>query len=86
MRWSHYEKKKKKISTVWQKNGGGNGFIPYIDEEPLRLETLTEKVRALFFPDGDNNFAGRIQEMNTWICNTSGVAVFDFSDEGSVDD
>ena len=62
------------------------GSISYTDEEPLKLETLTEKVRALFFRDGENNFAGRVQEMNTWICNTSGVAVLDFSDEGSVDD
>ena len=50
------------------------------------METLTEKARALFFPDGENKFAGRIQEMNTWICNASGVAVFDFPDEGTVDD
>jgi len=50
------------------------------------LETLTEKARTLFFPDGENSFAGRIQEMNTWICNASGVAVFDFPDEGTVDD
>ena len=86
VRWSHYDERKKEFSTVRQKNGGGNRFIPYTDEEPLKLETLTEKARALFFPDGENNFAGRIQEMNTWICNASGVAVFDFPDEGTVDD
>ena len=79
-------KRKKEFSTVWQKNGGGNRCILYTDEEPLKLETLAEKVRVLFFPDGENNFAGRIQEMNTWICNASGVAVFDFSDKGSLDD
>ena len=86
VRWSHYDERKKEFSTVRQKNGGGNRFIPYTDEEPLTLETLTEKARALFFPDGENNFAGGIQEMNTWICNASGVAVFDFPDEGTVDD
>ena len=37
-------------------------------------------------PDGENYFAGRIQEMDTWICNASGVAIFDFPDEGTVDD
>ena len=67
-------------------DGGGNCFIPYTDEEPITTETLTEKARTLFFPDGKNNFAGRIQEMNTWICNASGVAIFDFPDEGTVDD
>ena len=86
VRWSHYDERKKEFSTVRQKNGGGNRFIPYTDEEPLKLENLTEKARALFFPDGENKFAGRIQEMNTWICNASGVAVFDFPDGGTVDD
>ena len=86
VRWCHYDERKKEFITVRQKNGGGNRFIPYTDEEPLKLETLTEKARALFFPDGENNFAGRIHEMNTWICNASGVAIFDFPDEGTVDD
>ena len=52
VRWSHYDEKKKEFITVRQKNGGGNRFIPYTDEEPLRLETLTEKACTLFFPDG----------------------------------
>ena len=86
VRWSHYDERKKEFSTVRQKNGGGNRFIPYTDEEPLKLENLTEKAWALFFPDGENKFAGRIQEMNTWICNASRVAVFDFPDGGTVDD
>lgn len=89
VRWSHYDEKKKEFITVRQKNGGGNRFIPYTDEEPLtgcRLETLTEKACALFFPDGKNYFSGHIQEMNTWICNASGVAIFYFPDEGTVDD
>ena len=86
VRWCHYDERKKEFITVRQKNGGGNRFIPYTDEEPLKLETLTEKARALFFPDGENNFAGRIHEMNTWICNASGVAIFDFPNEGTVDD
>ena len=86
VRWCHYDERKKEFITVRQKNGGGNRFIPYTDEEPITLETLPEKARTLFFPDGKNNFAGRIQEMNTWICNASGVAIFDFPDEGTVDD
>jgi len=86
VRWSHYDERKKEFSTVRQKNGGGNRFISYTDEEPLKLETLTEKARTLFFSDGENSFAGRIQEMNTWICDASGVAVLDFPDEGTVDD
>ena len=86
VRWCHYDERKKEFITVRQKNGAGNRFIPYTDEEPIKLETLTEKARALFFPDGKNNFAGPIQEMNTWICNASGVAIFDFPDEGTVDD
>ncbi|XP_067026126.1 uncharacterized protein [Acropora muricata] len=86
VRWCHYDERKKEFITVRQKNGGGNRFITYTDEEPIKLETLTEKARTLFFPDGKNNFAGRIQEMNTWICNASGVAIFDFPDEGTVDD
>ena len=61
VRWSHYDERKKEFSTVWQKNGGGNCFIPYTDEEPLKSNTLIEKACALFFPDGENNFAGRIQ-------------------------
>ena len=85
-RWSHYDERKKEFSTVQQKNGGGNHLIPYTDEEPLTSETLTKKARALFFPDGENNFAGHIQEMTMWICNTSGVAVFNFPNEGTVDD
>ena len=83
MRWPHYDERKKEFSTVRQKNGGGNRFVPYTDKEPLKLETRT---RTLFFPDGENNFAGRIQETNTWICNTSGVAVFDFPDDRTIDD
>ena len=86
VRWCHYDERKKEFITVRQKNGGGNRFIPNTDEEPIKLESLTEKARALFFPDGKNNFAGRVQEMNTWICNASGVAIFDFPDEGTVDD
>ena len=58
VRWFHYDEKKKEFITVWQKNGGGNRFIPYTDEEQLRLETLTEKACALFFLDGVNNFPG----------------------------
>ena len=86
VRLSH-DIRKKDFRTVRQKNGGGNRLIPYTDKEPLKLETrLTEKVRALFFPDGENNFAGRTQEINMWISNASGVAVFDFPDDRSVDD
>ena len=86
MRWSNYDERKKEFSTVRQKNGGGNCFVPYTDKEPFKLETRTDKVRTLFFPDGENNFVGRIQETNTWICNASGVAVFDFPDDRTVDD
>ena len=80
VRWCHYDERKRELITVRQKNGGQNRFIPYTDKEPIKLETLTEKARALFFTDGKNNFAGRTQEMNTWICYTSGVTIFDFPD------
>ena len=41
----------------------------------------------MFFPDDEDSFASGIQEMNTQICDASGVAVFDFFfDEGTVDD
>ena len=33
-----------------------------------------------------NNFAGHIDEMNKWICDTTGVAIFDFPGEGTVED
>ena len=79
VRWCHYIERKKEFITVWQKNGGANRFIPYTDEEPIKLETLTEKARELFFPDGKNNFAGRIQEMNTWICKSKRSGNFRFS-------
>ena len=52
----------------------------------MKNQTLTEKVRVLFFPDAENNFACCTQEINTWISNASGVAVFDFPDDESVDD
>ena len=52
----------------------------------MKNQTLTEKVRALFFPDAENNFACFTQEINTWISNASRVAVFDFPDDESVDD
>ena len=80
VRVCHCDERKKEFITVRQKNGGGNRFIPYTDEEPIKLETLTEKARALFLPDGKDNFAGPIQEMNTWICSASRVAIFGFSD------
>ena len=44
IRRSHYDERKKEFNTVRQKNGGGNRFISYTDEEPLKLETLTDRV------------------------------------------
>lgn len=34
----HYDKSKKKITAVLQKNGGGNRLIAYTDAERLKLE------------------------------------------------
>ena len=45
-----------------------------------------ERACALFFPGGKNNFAGHIEEMNKWICDATGVAIFDFPDEGTMED
>ena len=37
---------------------------------------LAEKACALFFPNGKNSFASHLEEMNTWICDTTEVAIF----------
>ena len=42
----------------------------------LTLEDLAEKACALFFPNGKNSFASHLEEMNTWICDTTEVAIF----------
>lgn len=76
MRWLYYDERKKKFTSVRQKNGGGNRFIAYTDTKPLTLEDLTEKACTLFFPNGKNSFAGRLEEMNTWICDTTEGAIF----------
>ena len=34
--------------------------------------------------DSENNFAGRMREMNLCSCNARGVAIFDFPDKGTV--
>ena len=44
----HYDKRKKKFTSVRQKNGGRNFFIVYTDKEPLTLEDHAEKACALF--------------------------------------
>lgn len=76
MRWLHYDKRTKKFTSVRKKNGGRNFFIAYTDKEPLTLEDLAEKACALFFPNGKNSFASHLEEMNTWICDTTEVAIF----------
>ena len=76
VRWLHYDKRKKKFTSVRQKNGGRNFFIAYTDTEPLTLEDLAEKACALFFPNGKNSFASHLEEMNMWICDTTEVAIF----------
>ena len=86
VRWMHYDQIKKKFVAVRQKNGGGNRFITYTDADPLKMEELVDRACALFFPGGKNNFAGHIDEMNKWICDTTGVAIFDFPGKGTVED
>lgn len=76
MRWLHYDKRKKTFTSVRQKNGGRNFFIAYTHTEPLPLEDLGEKACALFFPNGKNSFASHLEDMNTWICDTTEVAIF----------
>ena len=58
------------------KNGGGNQVIAYTDADRLKPEDLAEKASALFLPEGKNSFPSRLNEMNKWICDTTGVAVF----------
>ena len=82
----HYDQIKKKFVTVRQKNGSGNRFITYTDADPLKMEELVNRACALFFPGGKNIFAGHIDERNKWICETTGVAIFDFPGEGTVED
>ena len=52
MRWLHYKPPKKAFVPVRQKNGGGNRFIAYTNDDPPRLEELMEKASALVFPGG----------------------------------
>ena len=78
VKWLHYDERKEKFTSVRLKNGGGNRFIAYTDTEPLTLEDLTEKTCALFFPNGNNIFAGRLEEMNKWICDTTEGAILNF--------
>lgn len=82
VRWLHYDTYKKAFVPVRSKNGGGNRFIAYTDVEPPSLEELMEKASALFFPGENNVFAGHLDKMNRWICNTTGVAIFDFPQGG----
>ncbi|PFX23934.1 hypothetical protein AWC38_SpisGene11474 [Stylophora pistillata] len=82
----HYDQTKEKFVTVGQKNGGGNCFITYTGTDPLKMEELVERACALFFAGGKNSFAGHIDEMNKWICDTTGVAIFDFPGKGTVED
>ena len=90
VRWSHYDKSKKKFTPMSQKNGGGNWFIACTDADRLKLEDLMEKASALFFLEGKNSFVSHLNEMNKWIsslnCDTTGVDIFDFPDKGTVDE
>ena len=40
----------------------------------------------MFSPVGKNNFTGHLEEMNKSICDAIGVAIFDFPDEGTMED
>ncbi|PFX27866.1 hypothetical protein AWC38_SpisGene7419 [Stylophora pistillata] len=82
----NYDQTKKKFVTVRQKNGGGNRLITYTDADPLKMKELVERACALFFPGGKNSFAGHIDEMNKWICDTTWVAIFDFPGKETVED
>ena len=82
VRWLHYDPPKKAFVPVRQKNGGGNRFIAYTNDDPPSLEEIMEKASALFFPGGKSVFAGHLDEMNRWICDTTGVAIFDFLEGG----
>ena len=37
---------------------------------------------SCFFPYGRISFAGRLEDVNRWICNTTEETVFEFPDEG----
>ena len=52
VRWLHYDPPKKAFVPVPQKNGGGNRFIAYTNDNPPSLEELMDKASALFFPGG----------------------------------
>jgi len=45
-----------------------------------------EKASALFFPDGKIVFAGYLEGMNKSICDATGVAIFEFPEEGRAED
>ena len=59
-------------------------LIADTDAGPLKLEDLMNKAcsRAVFLPDGRNSFAGRVEDLNTWICNTIGQTRLEFANEG----
>ena len=42
VRWLHYDTSEKKLTSVHQKNGGGNRFIAYADTDSLKLKDLVE--------------------------------------------
>ena len=42
VRWLHYDTSEKKLTSVRQKNGGGNRFIAYADTDSLKLKDLVE--------------------------------------------
>ena len=60
VRWLHFYPPKKAFVPVQQKNGGGNRFIAYSNDDPPSFEELMEKASALFFP------GGRVSLQATW--------------------
>ena len=86
VRWLHYNRNTKTFDSVRQKNGEGNRYIAYNASAPPNLNDLKIKASNLFFPEGSSVFAGPVDNMVLSICDITQTAIFDFPNNGTLDD
>ena len=86
VRWHHYDKTMGKYLPVRLKNGGGNRFIAYLPSDPPTLPDILQKASELYFPNGQNRFAGQLNKLKKDLTDSSGDVITEFPYEGTVSD
>ena len=84
IRWIHYNSAQGRFDPVRQKNGGGNRFIEYSDTDPLTIEDTRSKAADVFFPGGENDFAGTVLDMRLEICDATRKVIDHFPGDGTL--